>query len=490
MRFGEIYHTTTYDVVVIFILIFVKQFERRKSMNKKVLKVLDDFYKKDITFGDEIHFFEGTIKIIDMNYTNQFGTFILGEYIGIKIDEEDAGNRNNGKPANSDNPFEIIGTIHAPGYQNLLAGMGFYVLNRKTNKIKGYSFRETWDRLYRYGATNATASSNQVGMFFSKLIDSVDGLPSLDSTYWKKNAYDENGVPFALLSEKAENELKKGLEYAAKSLIHNRISTYDKTQIDPQQVKQLATMIKKANKITVLTGAGLSTNSGIPDYRSASLGVWKKNPTILKDLNEETFLYSPKEFWSSFYTLIKSSLKQITPFPTHDALLATIEAIELNQAHRFFSWLEKERGKDITIVTQNVDGLSQKAGNTKVFEMHGNIFTCTCPVCNKTYKMTEVLKENEVPTCRCGNVLRPDVVFFGDQVHSFKEAEKTVMESDLVLVVGTSLNVSPFNQLPSCLKDGAKIVLINGEVTENLFDAVMLGDISNICYQVKKQLEE
>jgi NAD-dependent SIR2 family protein deacetylase len=462
-------------------------------MNKKVLKVIDDFYKKDIAVGDEIHFLEGTIKILDMSYTNQFGTFILGEYIDIEYEEEDdSGKRNNGKPANFDNPFEIIGTIHAPGYQNLLAGMGFYLLNRKTNKVKGFSFHETWNLLYHHGAINATASSSQRGMFFSSLIDSIEGLPSLDSSYWKRNAYDENGILFAPLSEKAKNKLKEGLKYAASSLIRERISTSYKTPVDPQQVKQLATMIKEAKKITVLTGAGVSTNSGIPDYRSATLGVWMKNPTILKDLNEETFLNSPKEFWSSFYTLIQSSLKQITPFPTHDALLATIEAIEPNQGHRFFSWLEKELGKDITIVTQNVDGLSQKAGNTKVYEMHGNIFTCTCQVCDKTNKMTEVLKENEVPTCSCGRVLRPNVVFFGDSVHDFEKAEKTVMESDLVLVVGTSLNVSPFNQLPSLLNDEAKLVLINGDETEmdDMFDEVLLGDISNICYQLKKQLED
>lgn len=188
-------------------------------MNKKVLKVLEDFYKKDITVGDVVGFFEGTLKILDMNYTNQFGTFILGEYTNIELEEEKLKNwmRNVGVASSPNNPYEIVGSIHIPGYRNLLAGMGFFVKDRNANETKGYSYREAWDMIYNLGATNAIASSSQSGMFYSKLIDSVDGLPSFDSYYWKIHAYDKKGIPFAALSEKAELELKRGMKHVVRS---------------------------------------------------------------------------------------------------------------------------------------------------------------------------------------------------------------------------------------------------------------------------------
>ncbi|MCM3363760.1 SIR2 family NAD-dependent protein deacylase [Niallia sp. Sow4_A1] len=437
-------------------------------MGKKILKVLDDFYQKTMAEGDEIHLMEGKIKILDLNFKNEFGNFILCEYIDQESNEEDPKDKivNLGHLAHSNHTFEIVGTIHVPGYRNLLAGIGFYVYHRNSKVTKGYSFQETWDIVYRYGATNAMASSSQSGIFFSKLIDSVEGLPSLDSFYWKKNAYDENGKPYAPLSKKAEIELRRGMRYAARSLINDSIRKTYSPPTNLKQIEKLATMIRDAKKITVLAGAGLSTNSGIPDYRSPSLGLWKKNPAILQDLNEETFLNDPYAFWGSFYTLLQSSLQHVTPFLNHEALVATIQAIEPNQGHRFFSWLEKDMGKDITIITQNVDGLSQKAGNIHVIEMHGNIFTCSCPSCDKSYELSQLLKEKRIPTCSCETVLRPNVVFFGDQVHDFEMAQKAVSDADLVLAVGTSLQVSPFNQLPNYLENEAKFVLINGTKTE------------------------
>jgi NAD-dependent deacetylase len=168
--------------------------------------------------------------------------------------------------------------------------------------------------------------------------------------------------------------------------------------------------------------------------------------------------------------------------------VATLDAIEPNEGHRFFTWLEKEMGKSVTVITQNVDDLERKAGLKNVIQMHGNILECICPTCQKAYPLHKVLKKNLVPKCACQAILRPNTVFFGDQVHDFTEAEEVVKSVDLLLIVGTSLEVYPFNLLPYS-KNGAPAVLLN-KTSNNFhsFDYTLIGEISMICRKLKEKL--
>jgi NAD-dependent SIR2 family protein deacetylase len=457
-------------------------------LRKTTLKVLEDFYRKDFNEGDIVGFFEGRVKILNKNYQNQFGSFILCEYMDVK-EHDTKREKRKGKCAHPDHPYEVVGTIHVPGYRNLLGGIGFFVNNRNCNEVIGLTYQQTWDLIFHEGAVNAEAFASNDKIFRTKLIDSIEGLPSLDSTYWKIPAYDQTGKPYAKFTKEALVEIRKGMKYA----VQNRVRENNHQRIieenDLKEINQVAEMIKQAEKIVVLAGAGLSTSSGIPDYRSAAEGVWLKNPELLGDLNQTSFERSPKRFWSAFYQLIEHSLSSIVPFPTEEALVATLNAIEPNEGHRFFSWLTQGLGKSVTVITQNVDGLEAKAGNQKVIQVHGNIHESYCPACGKIYSLDKVLKKGRVPRCECQSVLRPNVVFFGDAVHDFDQAEKEVDSADLLLVVGTSLEVSPFNQLSSG-RNGGKVVLLNGStITKQYFDYTLIGDISMICRELKNRLE-
>src|SRR5690606_26209831 len=134
------------------------------------------------------------------------------------------------------------------------------------------------------------------------------------------------------------------------------------------------------------SGAGMSTKSGIPDYRTSVMGKWKKNPEILNRLNERAFQQNPIQLWQTMYELLQNTLSPIMPFQHHQSLLSAVDGIEPNYGHSFFSWLEKQLHKKVHIITQNVDGLHQKAGNQDVIEFHGNIHECICPTCNTKYQ--------------------------------------------------------------------------------------------------------
>lgn len=186
-------------------------------MGRKVLKVYDDFYKKDFKEGEIVPIFEGKLKIIDLHYQNVHGEFILCEFVGESENRTAGWETKTGKEQDSTSRFEIIGAIHVPGYRNLMAGMGFYVKDHHTEEVTGLSYRETWGLVYREGTKNAIATVSTFNQFTSRLIDTVEELPSLDSHYWKILAYREDGELFAPLTKQAEHEVKKGLKYVAKN---------------------------------------------------------------------------------------------------------------------------------------------------------------------------------------------------------------------------------------------------------------------------------
>lgn len=230
--------------------------------------------------------------------------------------------------------------------------------------------------------------------------------------------------------------------------------------------------VQQSRNITVLSGAGISTESGIPDFRSPT-GIWADEQ--LMDAMSEWYLQnSPHDFWKKYkYAFLGDGLLKAEP----------------NGAHLALSWLE-EQGKLVSVYTQNVDGLHQKAGSRHVYEMHGNVTKATCPVCHRPYGIDHIMAE-EVPHCRaydvkgtdCNFVLNPDTVLFGQEVRYYQQAAFAMMETDLVIIVGSSLTVYPVADLPKFAKQGrAKVAIINLEPTDfdGMADVVIHGKAGEV----------
>lgn len=460
-------------------------------MGRNVLKVREDFHVQNVKEGDTIPTLYGELKILNTHYHNSYGEFILCEPAEEEA-QTDGWRTDKGPLPNQTNRFEIIGTIHVPGYENLMAGIGYYVKDHETGETIGLSYQQAWQQVFLEGTRNAVASISKKGTFSTRLLDTIDDLPSLDSHYWRIPAYNKNNQAFAPLTKEVAKELKKGLRYASVHLANKVVSALSiDNHFERNDLEALKIEIDRASKIAVLTGAGVSTMSGIPDYRSVAFGIWRSKPEFLEQLNEATFRTNATVFWSNLYQLLRNTLAAVMAFDNHESLLEAMKAIRPNQTHQFLTFLEKDQGKDVRIITQNVDGLHQKAGNSQVIEFHGNFMECSCTSCGKTYALADVLQENVVPPCDCKGVLRPNVVFFGDEVKGLEEAMVAIEEADLVLVAGTSLQVYPFNGLLNFARNEAKVVFLNGEEPdeEERFDQIILGNLSTIFWDLKKRYE-
>jgi len=246
-----------------------------------------------------------------------------------------------------------------------------------------------------------------------------------------------------------------------------------------QNIIKAAKMIIEANKIVALTGAGISVESGIPDFRGPS-GLWEKyNPEIA---SISFFQKNPEEFW-------KLSLE----------IWKVLNRAKPNPAHKALAKLEK-MGKLQCVITQNIDGLHQKAGSKKVLEIHGSANWLICTSCRARHPSEMVVKQLKsgmtIPLCNlCGGLLRPDAVLFGDMLPQdvFNEAVNEASKSDLMLIVGSSLVVFPAAQLPSIAKkNGAKIILINLEKTwfDDKADIVIRGKAGDILPKIVKNVKK
>jgi NAD-dependent deacetylase len=212
------------------------------------------------------------------------------------------------------------------------------------------------------------------------------------------------------------------------------------------EISYLSDLIKAHNRIFVLSGAGISTESGIPDFRGPG-GLYSKYPPYMFEID---FLkQNPDQFYSIYKELLKTI---INAFP--------------NPAHFFIARLEKI-GKIQLVATQNIDGLHQKAGSEKVVELHGNATRFYCEKCNTKYEFDEVYKillDGRVPICKCGGLIRPDVIFFGEPLKEtdLREAFKNAEIADLHLVLGSSLVVYPAASLPLlAIENRIPLVIIN-----------------------------
>jgi NAD-dependent deacetylase len=214
-------------------------------------------------------------------------------------------------------------------------------------------------------------------------------------------------------------------------------------------VARLAELLREAQPCLVLTGAGVSTESGIPDFRSPS-GIWKQfDPLEYGSL--DAFLADPEKVWR-FY----------------GPRFAMLASAEPNRAHVALAELE-ELGFVSAVVTQNIDLLHGRAGSRDVVEVHGSIATCTCPGCGTTCRLADVLAQLEddaaAPRCSaCGVILKPDVVFFGELLPTaaIDRAYALAREARLCLVVGSALEVYPVAELPlETLRAGGRMAIVN-----------------------------
>ena len=224
-------------------------------------------------------------------------------------------------------------------------------------------------------------------------------------------------------------------------------------QIDDSLIKTL----KESDSIVFFTGAGISSESGIPTFRGKE-GLWNKfKPEELASF--DAFIKNPELVWE-WYNQRRKIIQTAKPNPAH-IIIAEIQ----------------NHFKDITVVTQNIDNLHRRAGSNKIFELHGNIERNFCINCKKIHNK-ELDFSNGVPKCDCGGLIRPDVVWFGEYLpeDQFLGGEKAAINSDIFFVIGTSAVVYPAAGLINTAKaSGAIIVEINIEETE-------LSSIVNYSY--------
>ena len=209
-------------------------------------------------------------------------------------------------------------------------------------------------------------------------------------------------------------------------------------------VSECVQLIRSAKTIAALTGAGISTSAGIPDFRGPKgLYVTRRyDPDTVFDINY--FHKDPEPFFQF----------------AKDFLLLE-EKITPTFAHQFLSDLEKQ-GRLKGVVTQNIDSLHQMAGSKKVYEMHGSFWVSRCLKCGKEFsfaQMKEKLGREDIPHCSCGGVIKPDVVFFGENVKYLAESEDLASRADLFFVIGTSCVVYPAAMVPQYTQ--GKIIVVN-----------------------------
>jgi NAD-dependent deacetylase len=240
-------------------------------------------------------------------------------------------------------------------------------------------------------------------------------------------------------------------------------------------IDEAAKLILNANNVAVLTGAGSSTPSGIPDFRSSGSGLWTKHsPMEVASLT--TFRQHPDRFFEWFLPLVRN-----------------ITTAEPNPFHRALAQLEKNKHLN-TIITQNIDGLHQRAGSQNVLEVHGTLSTLTCIGCYLKVSADQYaapyIETGAIPYCNsCGNYLKPDVVLFEEQLPAdvWLKARRTAKACDLMIVAGTSLVVSPVAQLPERAKEnGARIVIVNKSSTymDTQADILIQEDVADILPKI------
>lgn len=241
-----------------------------------------------------------------------------------------------------------------------------------------------------------------------------------------------------------------------------------------EQLELARALIADARRITVLTGAGISTASGIPDFRGPN-GVWTQNPKAEKVATLKHYLEDP----------------EIREIAWQNRLRSPAWSAEPNDGHRALVELER-RGKLHALITQNIDELHQRAGSDpdRVIEVHGTMFTTVCWTCGDKHPMAVTLErvrggEVDPPCLSCGGVLKSDTISFGQALvpEVIARALSAAEACDLFLAIGSTLSVFPAaNTVPRAKAAGARVVIVNGGPTDmdRYADVVVNGDISEV----------
>ena len=239
------------------------------------------------------------------------------------------------------------------------------------------------------------------------------------------------------------------------------------------QYEVLKKMISESRNIVVFTGAGISVPSGIPDFRSAD-GIYNQKTNFSaspEDIISHSFFMSHTEDFYSFY-------KDKMCYPK----------AEPNAAHKYFADLEK-KGKNVIVVTQNIDGLHQKAGSSIVYELHGTIHQNFCQRCGRLFGLDYVMKADGVPHCdKCGGIVKPNVVLYEESLDedTIQRSIGAIMTCDMMIIAGTSLRVYPAAGFVRYFR-GRYLVVINKDATsyDSNCDLVFNEDIVNVIKNIK-----
>jgi NAD-dependent deacetylase len=246
-----------------------------------------------------------------------------------------------------------------------------------------------------------------------------------------------------------------------------------------QEIDCAVEILRSFRRGVALTGAGISTPSGIPDFRSPGSGLWTRyDPFGVASLS--AFRYQPERFFAWFRSLALV-MWRAEPNPAHFAL-ARLEAAGFIQS----------------IVTQNIDGLHQRAGARRVLEVHGSLQTLTCIGCYQQFEahgfIEPYIEHGEIPHCPdCTSILKPNAVLFEEQLpaKTWMQAQLACRNCDLILVTGSSLEVMPVAGLPlQAIESGARLILINQSPTylDVRADVVLRGDVAQVLPRIAEQV--
>ncbi len=247
--------------------------------------------------------------------------------------------------------------------------------------------------------------------------------------------------------------------------------------MDQIAVARAAQIMRGARSVVALTGAGISVPSGIPDFRSDG-GLWKlDHPMEVASLR--AFRANPQRFYDWFRPLL-GRLQAAQPNPAHLALAALERAGALK-----------------ALITQNIDGLHQRAGSREVYELHGHLRGATCLECElqaPTAPLLERVRCGEIPRCDCGGLFKPDVVLFDELLPRglFWLAQSAVETCDVLIIAGTSLEVAPVGDLPlAALRRGARIIIVNQGETylDERADVVLREDVAEALPAIVHELQ-
>ena len=245
---------------------------------------------------------------------------------------------------------------------------------------------------------------------------------------------------------------------------------------DDAAIDRAIELLRQAHHVVALTGAGISTPSGIPDYRSPKSGLWEKAADMVEVATLAAFRRQPLAFYDWLRPLLHV-IREAQPNPAHLAL-AQLDAVGRLQA----------------IITQNIDLLHSRAGSHRVYEIHGHLREVVCPTCHNVIPAEPLLDAfmaaGKVPHCpRCRHIMKPSVVLFGELLpwRAMKAAQHHCATADVMIVVGSSLQVAPAADLPEmALANGAHLIIINYNEThfDDQADVVLRGDVAEVLPQL------